>query len=206
MARVALEDFPATTCTALTGGNWFDWLDAIGDDGQTCIAGLVHDLTSEEGDAEAMHVESPLIHGSLFWLRRLDVHPKLRGQEIGARLMPQALWTVRRVSGDLAVLEAFPTESLFDVAAPTRTASAVRRLVSYYERVGFRRSRPSERIRCAAVGMHVQFGTFGLPVLGLPGLSHFPRHLRVSYRGAGATRSTLERPQISGAASATPAY
>jgi len=173
IARLEVRECPRIVCDALADGDWLRWLDAVGDDGRTGIAELVGEFTSEDNEQnEELGLEFPLLDGSLFWLRQLGVHPAFRGQRIGARLMAHAMWALHRAVGDLAVLEAHPTKTVFDAEEPTgTTVDTIARLVAYYERVGFLRSRPGQPIGDRAVAMHVQFGAKGLPVRGLPGLS-----------------------------------
>ena len=176
VARLEVAEHREIICQTLCGGSWFEYLDAIGDDGGTLMTGIVVDLAGYDKpideDRDGM---PPLIEGSLFWFRSLGLHPAFRGQNIGARLLAHALFHLHRCEFDLAVLEAFPMKTIFDSKVPPRTVAAVRKLVSYYEWVGFKRSRPEERIRCRAVPMHSYFGSLGLPVRGFPGFSRFPR-------------------------------
>jgi len=79
-----------------------------------------------------------------------------------------ALWALRRASGDLAVLETYPIASIFDAVAPRPTRRDIRRLVWYYERLGFQRSYPGTPIRVRAVAMHLQFGLWPLPGVEIP--------------------------------------
>jgi ribosomal protein S18 acetylase RimI-like enzyme len=117
--------------------------------------------------------------GSLLSLSQLQVHPKLRGQALGLRLVAHAMWELVRHPGDLAVLQAHPTETIFDAWEERQRhrvkAEDVQRVVDYFERLGFYRAEPDAPVtRTSLVAMFRQVGTFGLPFAGLGALSAVP--------------------------------
>ncbi|MEN8374926.1 MAG: hypothetical protein ABFS34_05700 [Gemmatimonadota bacterium] len=77
---------------------------------------------------------------------RIAVHPTFRHQWVGARLLAHAILDRFSGMGDVAALAAYPMHNPFDDATPLRSEGAVRNLVRYYQRLGFRRALPRERI------------------------------------------------------------
>lgn len=147
VARMGIEEFPVMRYHDLRQ-RWGVWLDAI--DGDAASAGFVADQLRAGEDSFA------LLDGSLLFVRGVSVHPALQGQQIGARLIAHALWALHRAGGDVAVLLAKPTENLFTGEAPRCGVRDIQRLVRYYERMGFERSHPEERVRAGtAVSMHL---------------------------------------------------
>lgn len=159
VAVLRAEEFPSRIRSDL-GLSWFLWLDAI--DSDTAVAGTVADEIQEAGESFA------LLDGSLFYIRGLSVHPAFGGQQLGARLIAHALWAMQRCTGDTAVLLAKPTENYFTAGEPACGVREIRRLVRYYERMGFIRADRAERIRAGeAVAMYALFGEHRLPFRGL---------------------------------------
>lgn len=173
LAELRLDEAPAIVREAARV-SWFDWLDSI--DSECAAIGGVVDRLLEEGSLSG---ESVLCTGSLLIPRRLGVHPLVRGEALGAKLLAHALWVLSRSTGDLAVLTALPARTRFEPKEPPRTAAAIQGLVRYYERLGFERSEPEQPIRKGTpVIMHRWVGGQGLPVLGLPGLTLVPQRRR----------------------------
>ncbi len=159
VAVLRVEEFPVRIRSDL-GLSWFLWLDAI--DSDTAVAGTVADEIQEARDSFA------LLDGSLFYIRGLSVHPAFGGQQLGARLVAHALWAMQRSTGDTTVLLAKPTENYFTAGEPACGVREIRRLVRYYERMGFVRAEPDERIRAREpVAMYALFGENRLPFRGL---------------------------------------
>lgn len=162
IASAQIDEFPARFSWDLKT-SWFNWLDSM--DGDLAVVGELADELMEHDGSLA------LICGSLLYLRSVDVHPAFRGQQIGARLVAHALWSLSRSTGDVAALLAKPVRSEFREGEPDCSAAAIRRLAGYYRRMGFERSRPRERFRDnGAVLMHARIGEFTLPFRGLGGM------------------------------------
>jgi GNAT superfamily N-acetyltransferase len=159
IARMNVEEFPVARQRDLREG-WFYWLDAI--DGDTAVAGEVADrLVDDEGTFA-------LLDGSLFYIRGVSVHPAFQGQQIGARLVAHGLWALHRSTGDVAILLAKPSKNAFTGEESRCGVRDIRRLARYYERMGFERSAPEERIRAGEpVTMHLLLGEFRLPFQSL---------------------------------------
>ena len=162
IASAQIDEFPARFSWDLNT-SWFNWLDSM--DADLAVVGELADELMEHDDSLA------LICGSLLYLRSVDVHPAFRGQQVGARLVAHALWSLSRSTGDVATLLAKPVRSEFREREPDCSAAAIRRLAGYYRRMGFERSRPRERFRDnGAVLMHARIGEFTLPFRGLGGM------------------------------------
>jgi len=106
--------------------------------------------------------------GSLFHMRRLEVHPSFRGQQIGGRLLLHALAQVGRSIGDVAVLNAVPIRTLFENCPADQRAKAVRALVRYYRRIGFKRWGRGSIKDGDSVPMYARFGECLIKPQGLP--------------------------------------
>jgi len=170
LATLEVEEFRAAFRWEL-GWSWSAWLDAI--DGETAEVGEIADWLIDEADGTGSF---RLIDGSLYYLRRLGVHHAARGQQLGARLIAHALWTLHRSDGDVAVLLVRPTQSIFDETDPPCDADSTLRLARYYGRMGFKRYRPHERPEDGAiVPMYACHGERRLNFKGAPSIGHVQR-------------------------------
>src|SRR6185295_13571260 len=123
---------------------WFDYLDGF--DQESGDVGAILDDLMETDD-------TLLLDGSLWLLRRLGVHPVVRGQHLGLQLVARTLSYCRNAEGDLAVLTAHPSSTWF--GAPVAETS----LIPYYRKVGFELHTASvckdEPIMLAHFGAHL---------------------------------------------------
>lgn len=155
LARLEVSEIAAHI--AEQAGGWWEVMDYLGDTMRAAwplVEGLQEDI------------EPTLLSGSLLWFRKLGVHPAVRGQALGAKLMAHALWALSRAPGDLAILDAAPIASWFDARTPRQTVRGVRALRGYYSRVGFTTYR-EKGVRREPSLMYLRFGEFGIPVDGL---------------------------------------
>lgn len=127
VARVEILEFPERLRADLHS-SWSDWLGDI--DPEVALAGTAADDLVERPETRALR------NGSLFVVRLVQVHAHFRGQDIGARAVAHALWSLSRAEGDLAML----------VVAPRDGSDGARRdagrLVGYCERIGLTRAWP----------------------------------------------------------------
>ncbi len=161
VARLGIGEFPVHIDDEYFR-DWSAWLDEI--DAEAGMVGHVaYKLTSPK--FTDTHNITPLTDGSLFIIRQLEVHPACRGQQVGVRLILHALAELSRSPGDTAVGLVQPIQTVFDAAKPARAAEDVRILMSYYEKIGFKRWKPRKRLEDGEPGMmYACFGELGLDV------------------------------------------
>jgi len=163
VARLEIEEHPRITKHRLRS-TWGAWLRAV-DSTSALIGDVLDRMEGEDAGNEA----TDRLDGSLFHIRTVAVHPAFRGQAIGRRLIAHTLWTMHRGYGDVAMILLFPGFNPLDPSAsqPDQSASAVRKLCRYYQKLGFRRSVAGRALGHEAVPMHVFFGMEPLHVSGL---------------------------------------
>lgn len=140
IAELELYEFPVRFKEAYHN-TWFMLLDAV--DGDTAELGEIADGLAEKAEQEGDLV---LLDGSLFVPKLLSVHPLARRNRLGIRLLAHSIWFLSRSTHDLALALAKPMGGRFSMDEPDRSAPAIRRLVRYYESVGFRRVFPRRKI------------------------------------------------------------
>ncbi|KQO18306.1 hypothetical protein ASF12_06695 [Paenibacillus sp. Leaf72] len=106
------------------------WLDTLDED--HCIIGNRADQI-EEHDL----YNDPFSFGSLFYIRRVDVHPKFRGQHTGINLIQYTFKNLIRNANGMVFLFAKPMQSTLSKKKETFKSHA--RLAKYYEKCGFKR-------------------------------------------------------------------
>lgn len=155
IARLRVIEFPAAHRYDV-GERWVVVLSDFDVEGSE-IAVMVEELYEADDN-------TCLLDGGLFFMVRLDVHPAFRGQQIGARLIGSALWQLHRSGGDVAALLAKPVACDFGgEQKPPVTVRAIRRLVRYYERMGFKAWDSGDPIqRNGCVPMYAVFGEDGM--------------------------------------------
>jgi GNAT superfamily N-acetyltransferase len=157
VAQVEILEFPERLRADLHS-TWADWLGDV--DGELALAGAAADDLAERPGTRALRT------GSFFVNRRVQVHAHFRGQDIGARTVAHALWSVSRSDGDMAML----------VVAPRDGADAARkdagRLVSDCERIGLVRAWPDRPVTTVTpVVLYTILRAGSLPFSGLGMLS-----------------------------------
>jgi GNAT superfamily N-acetyltransferase len=100
---------------------------------------LENDFSAEVLSATLRPAEPP---STIFVYRVLQVHPAVRGQRVGARLIAHALLALGRHETDAALLEALPIPSIWDPLRPhelpaTCDPAGVEALARHYARLGF---------------------------------------------------------------------
>lgn len=150
-ARLEAQEYPVHMVNY--GAGWYACLDGGGN------AGLWY----------ALGRWGPRQEGSLFWLKTLGVHPRLRGQQLGLYLTAHALWELHRTSEDLAVLEVGTPVTIYGKPEDEpKRRGGLRKLARYYERLGFTslgRSKDEFDLMCLPLDL------CAMPVLGLGELS-----------------------------------
>lgn len=129
VARVEILEFPERLRVDLHS-TWSDWLGDM--EHELALAGTAADDLAERPETRALR------NGSLFVIRRVQVHSRFRGQDIGARTVAHALWSLSRADGDVAMLVVPPGDG--SDGAPGDAA----RLVRYCERIGLSRAWPDQ--------------------------------------------------------------
>lgn len=114
IASTQVDEFPARFYWDLKT-TWYDWLDPM--DGDLAVVGEFADEMMEREDSMG------LLSGSLFYIRNVEVHPAFSGQQIGARLVAHALWSLSRSDGDVAMLLARPMTGRFHPGKPDCSAA-----------------------------------------------------------------------------------
>ncbi|SEB10615.1 GNAT family N-acetyltransferase [Paenibacillus sp. 276b] len=110
--------------------SWFNWLDVL--DGDHAIIGARADQIVDE-DVYDEHFD----FGSLYYIRRLDVHPNFRGEEIGRKLINHTFKYLLRNAQGIVFLIAKPMQSKLSESQLDFNSSS--RLSRYYNRCGFKR-------------------------------------------------------------------
>ncbi|MFD2170885.1 hypothetical protein [Tumebacillus lipolyticus] len=129
LAELTITEFPSEWKEEI-GESWFCWLDAL--DGDHAVIGSRADQIEEEE-----LYDDPFLVGSLFYVSRLDVHPFLRGREIGIKLIQYSFRNLIRNASGMIFLISKPMQSSFSKDDAIFKSSS--RLAKYYERVGFTR-------------------------------------------------------------------
>lgn len=143
--ELVLAQLDVTEFVVASIENTIDWFEAL--DGQALAGGELYEMV--EALINGDRLDGALIDGSLFYLEHLHVHPAIRGQRVGVRLIEHALSVLRRSDCDLAVGLANPIRTLFEPlpagAAWEPPVEARDRLVRYYRSAGFQVWRPRRR-------------------------------------------------------------
>lgn len=134
---------------------WSEWLDSIDSDLSWvgCIADRIRDR-SENGEL--------LSGGHLFYISKLNVHPRFRGQKIGLRLLAHALLAVSHSTHDVTILIATDLPGLWDPRPREQTRKRAQSLARYYQQLGFRETESAEGRRLIA--MYLPGGPSELPI------------------------------------------
>lgn len=146
LARLTVGEYPEAW-VGLGGRNWYDAFDGAELEVLAEFMEVVEE--AEAGGSMA------LIDGSAFVYRYLHVHPAVRGQDVGLRLLTHAVLALHRSVGDVSLLVVNPVRSLWEWGPklphemePRRcTPEAVQALVRYYGRAGFECCRRDEDAR-----------------------------------------------------------
>ncbi len=141
IGRLTVEEYPLSRASCMERPI-YEW---IGEhDGG--LESVVYAIANDERD----DYQGELIDGSLFWYRELHVHPAVRGQRLGARLLAHALLALSRTSSDVTILEAAPVLSIYAPTPnelrprfPPQPPESMTALVRYYSRLGFRHWDPT---------------------------------------------------------------
>lgn len=144
---------------------------------------LASDADPDEADAierlrqtdDGVRWRHPLTDGgSLIQFSNLDIHPLIRSQGVGQRLIGHVLWELSRHRGDLASIFVHPSCLYVDHAEQRRRIKPehITELVSLAERWGFALAEPrAEPLTNAPVQAYRHVGEFGFPLAGLGRLS-----------------------------------
>jgi GNAT superfamily N-acetyltransferase len=125
VARLRITEFP-TEWKERIGVSWLEWLDAY--DGDHLVVG--------ERAEEKYWDDDSLLFGSLFYIERVDVHPKFRGEKLGLDLISHSLWYLSRNGSGPIFLIARPMKSV--LCEEDKEYKDTIKLVNYYKGLGFR--------------------------------------------------------------------
>lgn len=168
VAQVDVREYPARLVFD-AADSWTEFMDKYDDDDY--IEALQRVRSMDDG----VTAKRPLSGtGSLLHLSQLAVHPLLRGQGIGRRLVAHALWENVRQDDDLATCIASPESTIFtrNRRAPAHTTKAVQRVADYLGSIGFHRAWAPEPVDPSVHEvMYRHVGVFGFPYPGLGTLS-----------------------------------
>ncbi|SFF32857.1 hypothetical protein SAMN04487969_12653 [Paenibacillus algorifonticola] len=129
IAKISITEFPAEWKENMED-SWFMWLDTL--DGDHCVIGSRADEIEEQD-----LYDDPFSFGSLFYIERIDVHPKFRGQHTGINLIQYTFKHLIRNANGMVFLIAKPMQSTLSKKKETFKSQA--RLAKYYEKCGFKR-------------------------------------------------------------------
>jgi GNAT superfamily N-acetyltransferase len=145
IAQLVLDEFPwRDVPKPRDGWRWCERLDEQEVPQYTEMEELVRALV----DAYETEGIQAMRRGSLWWLRALHVHPRCRGDQLGARLLAHALRDLVGGPYDVVVLEAHPELTIF-AAKPQApglanwktydapSVAALEGLARYFARMGF---------------------------------------------------------------------
>lgn len=158
VAQLEIEEYPAHFYERQ------DWryitdVDSEGDE----LGNMLDELIDEDRDYTDGF---SLNEGAFLWPRTLAVHPKLRGQGLGVRLLAHGLWALHRSVGDVAGFAVGRIQSCFDTKRWTWNGRGGKsRMFRYYGQIGFRRWKRTDLV-------YLILGERGIRVNGLGGLSN----------------------------------
>ncbi|CAA9335892.1 MAG: hypothetical protein AVDCRST_MAG68-3359 [uncultured Gemmatimonadetes bacterium] len=136
--------------------SWHEWLDSI--DGDLEWVGSFLDSAADDTD----QYECDLIGGALFHIYNVAVHPAVRGQDVGLRLIAHALLTTSSGLNDAVTLIAADSPDEWDGRARDQTSVRAAALARHYARLGF--SEVDRRDDGANILMYAPIGRCGLRV------------------------------------------
>jgi GNAT superfamily N-acetyltransferase len=144
VARLRITEFP-TEWKERIGVSWMEWLDAYDGD---------HLVVGERAENKDTYDDS-LLFGSLFYIERVDVHPKFRGHKLGMDLISHSLWYLSRSGSGPVFLIAQPMKSV--LCEEDKEYKDTKKLVNYYRKLGFTEIR---KLDSEAYLMETRLGDF----------------------------------------------
>ncbi|BBI30721.1 hypothetical protein [Cohnella abietis] len=129
IAKLTISEFPSEW-KELMEESWSMWLEAL--DGDHVSVGN----RADEIEENELY-DDPFLFGSLFYIKRVDVHPLFRGNRTGTSLIKYTFRYLIKDTDGMIFLIAKPMQSLLSAAEEKFSSST--KLANYYKSCGFKR-------------------------------------------------------------------